>query len=99
MTMENTTDTKPPASPPLTPATGSASLARQAYEYGKRVAMKANGGLGYDRKWAEVPEPTKKGFLAMTRFIIRAMQPNARADLPRIEDANRESGCEGDNRG
>ena len=24
---------------------------------------------------------------------------NARADLPRIEDANRESGCEGDNRG
>ena len=25
--------------------------------------------------------------------------PNARADLPRIEDANRESGCEGDNRG
>ena len=25
--------------------------------------------------------------------------PNARADLPRIDDANRESGCEGDNRG
>ena len=25
--------------------------------------------------------------------------PNARADLPRIENANRESGCEGDNRG
>ena len=25
--------------------------------------------------------------------------PNARADLPRIEDANRESGCEGNNRG
>jgi hypothetical protein len=25
--------------------------------------------------------------------------PNARADLPRIKDANRESGCEGDNRG
>ena len=53
---------------------GSASLARQAYEHGKRVAVKANGGLGYDRTWAEVPEPTKKGFLAMTRFIIRAVQ-------------------------
>ena len=62
---------------------GSASLARQAYEHGKRVAVKANGGLGYDRTWAEVPEPTKKGFLAMTRFIIRAVKPNNQAERRR----------------
>ena len=31
--------------------------------------------------------------------IRSAAWPNARADLPRIEDVNRESGCDGDNRG
>ena len=34
------------------------------------------------------------------RATKRALRrSNARADLPRIKDANRESGCEGDNRG
>ena len=54
-----------------------------------------HGELG--RQWRSIGERIE----AIDRQIIaeKASVPNARADLPRIKDANRESGCEGDNRG
>ena len=78
----STTKTNENHRPPLAYAADSAALARKAFQHGQLVARKANDGLGYDRPWDDVPEPTKKAFLAMTRFIIRSVKPNAQAQTP-----------------
>jgi hypothetical protein len=73
---------------------GSAALAREAFQHGQLVGRKANEGLGYDRPWDDVPEPTKKAFLAMTRFIIRAVKPNVAHHWRRASDVQYETGME-----
>ncbi len=52
---------------------GYAALAEKAYVHGRSVALKANGN-GYNRSWAETPEPTRKGFVAMVRFIAKELK-------------------------
>jgi len=57
----------------LRAAPGYAALAKRAYAHGKNAARKANGS-GYSKSWEETPEPTRIGFIAMTKFIARQLK-------------------------
>jgi hypothetical protein len=57
------------------------------------------GSKGGSRKSAAKTKAVRKNARLPRKRGGERRKLNARADLPRIEDANRESGCEGNNRG
>lgn len=58
---------------PLRASPDYVAIAKDAYTHGKSAALKANGS-GYNRSWKETPEPTRIGFIAMTKFIARKLR-------------------------
>lgn len=49
-------------------------LAERAYEAGRAVARKTNGGYAYDRAWELTPPSARKGLTAMTKFIAKVLR-------------------------
>lgn len=55
-----------------------AALAEKAWDHGRKKALKANDGFGYQNQWSEMPEASRIGFVAMTKFIAQKLKRHAK---------------------
>ena len=85
---------KPEGQPPIATCSAETCKTCDHWEETKRMEM------GYCYIFDKHTHPGHGNKCTAWQGVLKSeTPPNARADLPRIKDANRESGCEGDNRG